>query len=417
MDLEQAVDIVSGKAEAEIMAKLRSESATRAETRRDRRNMLAEMATPHDGELQTVASWPRHDRRTLSVADVIVSEAEYEARRSGSPLCSPPENSVLRESAQAFSKETGIVPEHGGITLPMRWASGLDTKTGSGGGFTVGTQLLDLEGYLRQKSFTRRLGLEQWTVRPGIGIPTQTSGTTAAWVPENPGTDAPQVDAGFGFINPSPKTVVAVTGFSRKLLGQSSRDTEAFVRGELAAAIANALDQGALTGSGTSGQPVGLLNTVGTNVYSLGTNGAAPSGLALATLEQLIADQNADLGPAGWVTTPAMRNKLRATPAFVGSTLPVWTSDANGDYVLGQRAVVSRLVPQTLSKGSSSDCHAIVTGFWPSMVIVTWGVIELVVDPFALKRRNMIEVTAYLACDIVVRRPQAFGLILDARNM
>ena len=44
-----------------------------------------------------------------------------------------------------------------------------------------------------------------------------------------------------------------------------------------------------------------------------------------------------------------------------------------------------------------------------------WGVIEIVVDPYALKKQGMIEVTSFQMVDVGVRLPQMMSAIQDAR--
>ena len=42
-----------------------------------------------------------------------------------------------------------------------------------------------------------------------------------------------------------------------------------------------------------------------------------------------------------------------------------------------------------------------------------WGALEVITDPYRLKKQGMIEVTTYETCDINVRHPQAFAAATD----
>jgi hypothetical protein len=42
------------------------------------------------------------------------------------------------------------------------------------------------------------------------------------------------------------------------------------------------------------------------------------------------------------------------------------------------------------------------------VLIGTWGALELVVDPYALKKQGMIEVTSFQLADIALRHGQSF---------
>jgi hypothetical protein len=42
-------------------------------------------------------------------------------------------------------------------------------------------------------------------------------------------------------------------------------------------------------------------------------------------------------------------------------------------------------------------------------MIGVWSAIEILVDPYRLKKQGMVEVSSYLMCDIAVRYPVAFS--------
>jgi hypothetical protein len=48
-------------------------------------------------------------------------------------------------------------------------------------------------------------------------------------------------------------------------------------------------------------------------------------------------------------------------------------------------------------------------------MIGEWGVIEIIVDPYRLKKQGVIEVTSFVMVDVAVRHPVAFAAIQDAR--
>ena len=97
--------------------------------------------------------------------------------------------------------------------------------------------------------------------------------------------------------------------------------------------------------------------------------------------------------------------------------MQAWQSDNGKQTLDGYPAAVSKQVPSTLTQGSSSDCHAIVCGHWPSLIIGEWGVIEILVDEYAMKKQGMIEVCSYQMLDICVRQPASLAACKDARNV
>ena len=321
---------------------------------------------------------------------------------------------VSNEICNRLGKTTG------GAFAPTRLRAGLDTKTNAAGAFTVQTELRDLIELLRAKTRVIQLGA---TVLSGlssnVGFPVQLTASSGSWVAENPGSDVADSDSSLGQRTMAPKTYTVTTSYSRKLLAQSSVDIEKFVREDLARAHAIALDSAAISGSGGSNQPLGLMNTSGIGNVALGTNGLAPSYQNIVDLETAIAAVDADDVGMSFLTTPQMRGKLRAVQQFSGAGVGVWqqVGGAKVGNVLGYDAFASRQVPSNLVKGTSSDCHGIIFGFWPALIIGEWGVLEIIVDPFRLKKQGMIEVTSFLLCDTLLQQPPSFAVIRDARNI
>lgn len=375
---------------------------------------LARTMGPADASsalLPSVQAWTAHERRNYSLQRLIMSLAKDPMGKDGCPE---------REMSHAIAEDLHLAPAHSGVYVPtsIRMESGQDSRTGAAGGFTIARRVEDIVTYLRAKSVVLRMG---GTLLSGlnsqVGIPLQTSGTTATWSSENPGSDIAQTDSVFGNITPTPRTLTASTAYSRGLLTQSSADVEAFLRSDLAASHAAALDSAAFIGKGTSGEPIGLQHLASVPVVAIGADGGAPTGAILADLERTVADYSADLGMLGWATSPTMRMKLRQVPLFTNSSIPCWTGDEGADQCLGSPAVVSKSLPQTLTKGNNSDCHMIVCGYFPALAFASWGVLEITVDPFTLKKRGMIEITSHQLCDVIIQRPTAFALCVDARNV
>ena len=50
-------------------------------------------------------------------------------------------------------------------------------------------------------------------------------------------------------------------------------------------------------------------------------------------------------------------------------------------------------------------------------MVAEFGVMDLVVDPYRLKKQGMIEVTSFQMVDVGVRQPAQFAAIQDARNV
>jgi HK97 family phage major capsid protein len=159
-------------------------------------------------------------------------------------------------------------------------------------------------------------------------------------------------------------------------------------------------------------QPTGILNTSGIGSVALGTNGATITWAALVALETAIAAANADVSTMAYLTTPGQRGTAKVTPKIAGYPVFLWGDDAK---VNGYRAEVSTQVPSTLTKGTAAGiCSAWIFGDWSQLILGEWGALEILVDPFRLKKQGMIEVTSFQMVGIAVRYAEAFAAIKDA---
>jgi HK97 family phage major capsid protein len=105
-----------------------------------------------------------------------------------------------------------------------------------------------------------------------------------------------------------PRTIGALTDYSRRLLLQSSVDIENLVRRDLAQQIAIEVENQALNGTGTGSYPLGILNVTGINTES---GVAAFSDFVNA--EAALSTDNALMGNLGYLMNSALRGTLKTT--------------------------------------------------------------------------------------------------------
>jgi hypothetical protein len=115
---------------------------------------------------------------------------------------------------------------------------------------------------------------------------------------------------------------------------------------------------------------------------------------------------NALAGSLAFATTPGMAGKLAQTVVAASTdTRMIWSGALDNGNLAGYRAVASNQVSAALGGGSE---HGLIFGNWSEALIGTWGALELVVDPYALKKQGMIEVTSFQLADIALRHGQSF---------
>lgn len=387
----------------------------------------AELAMKSIQSGHTVEQFQAEALRSLSTkpmptADIGMSEKEvkrYSMMRAINALANPGDQSAQREAAfereasEAVSKVQGKSAR--GLFVPHEVQKrDLLVGTASAGGNTVATDLLSgsFIDILRNAMVIDRLGARMMTGLVGqVAIPKQSGGATAYWVAENAAVTESQQT--FGQVTMTPKTVGGYTDISRRLMLQSSIAIESLVQTDLATTLGLAIQQAAISGSGASNQPSGLLTLVTPGVVG-GTNGAAPTWANIIALETAVAFANADIGNMGYLTNAKVRGKLKSTEKFTTSNgMPVYES---GNTPLnGYQAAITNAVPSNLTKGSASGvASAIIFGNFADLMIGMWGSLDLMVDPYTGSTAGTIRVVALQDVDVAVRNIESFATMVDA---
>lgn len=314
------------------------------------------------------------------------------------------------ECSQAVAQKMGR--SAGGIYLPSDVQKrDLTAGTNSAGGYTVATELRGFIDILRNAMVIDRAGAQFMSGLQGnIAIPKQSGAGTAYWVAENAApTESAQTLAQ---VTMSPKTVGAYTDISRQLILQSSIDVQNFVTRDLATIIGLAIQQAAISGSGSSNEPTGLITALTPSVVG-GTDGAAPTWANIVALESAVAANNADVGTLAYLTNAKVRGKLKVTEKFATTNgSPVW---ADGALPLnGYAGYVTNAVPSNLTKGSSSVASAIIFGNFADLLIGLWGATDILVDPYTGGAAGTVRVRVLQSCDIALRHLESFADMEDA---
>ena len=251
---------------------------------------------------------------------------------------------------------------------------------------------------LRPRTTIMRLARTMGGLVGNVEIPKQTGGATAYWIGE--GDDANETTPTIGQLGLSPKTVAAYTDITRRLLMQSTPDAEAIVRGDLVAAIAQAIDYAGYYGTGTSNQPLGLANYTGINAVDFaGTN---PTYAELVQMETEIAADNADVNSMAYVLNARGRGAAKTTPKFssgasVSDAGVIWEP---GNTLNGYRAEVTNQV-------KDGD---VFFGNFADLVVGMWGGLDMTVDPYSLSKSGGLRIVVFQDVDFAVRRVESFTL-------
>ncbi len=229
---------------------------------------------------------------------------------------------------------------------------------------------------------------------------------TASWEGENDEVGASKKH--FTKRTLSPKRLALDVPISKQLIAQSSWDVEKMILDSILAAHAEAIESAAINGSGVK-QPTGILNTIGIGSVEMGTNGAAPTFKSMVDLETNVSVNNADLGALAYITTSKVRGSLKTTLKASGVSGYIWENNE----VNGYKALASNIVPSNIVKGSGTNLSAAIFGNFSDLLICQWGGLEVLVDPFTLKKEGAIEVTLNAYHDVFLRNVESFAAIKD----
>ncbi len=260
---------------------------------------------------------------------------------------------------------------------------------------------------LRSALVTGRLGA---TVLDGLvgdqDIPKQTASSTAQWVTEDGALT--ETDADFADVSMSPKTVGAMTSYSRRTLINAVPSIENIVRRDLAAVIANAIDLQAIIGDGTGNKPTGVINTAGVHELTLAT----PSWAEVLAFIASIQTVDADLGTLGWALTPKAQAKLRGTNKVSGEAEHGFLMTEPGSLA-GYPAAVTTSLPNPDADGVAST--TVVFGAWSQLLIGYWSATDILVNPYETTAyaRGRVLVRAMRDVDVAVRHGESFAYADD----
>jgi HK97 family phage major capsid protein len=293
-----------------------------------------------------------------------------------------PERELFQESARrsgrAFDPRRPIVP----------WALVRDLSMTSGAAL-VGQQAGDAAAALRGPSVLVRAGVPVIEGLVGdLALPRVTTGVTGEWLADDLSPMTPSQPS-IGAVIGQPKTAAALTGLTHQIRLQAPQ-VEAIVRADLLAGVGRLVDAGALGGSGSDGEPLGLASLPGTGAVA----GASMDWADTLDAITQAAEAGADDLRLAWVAPPAVREILTARERAAGSGF-IWTDDT----VAGRPAFVSNDCPSATA----------FVGDFGLAALLLWGSgFEFALDPFSGFTTGKLSARVMLHADFLVRHPAAF---------
>lgn len=249
---------------------------------------------------------------------------------------------------------------------------------------------------------------------PTVYYPRLSGAVAPTWKAE--GDPVTEDDPTFERVTLTARTCAVLTRMSYELAEDITPAGLAAIENELVQALGVALDYAALRGTGTGGQPVGLVNTTGVTSVVLGggADGATPANYDY--LCDAVADvkgANHTPGAVLWnSTTEAVMAKLKTG---ITNDLTPLTRPA---YLDPLRFLTTNQIPATLTVGASTDCSEVIVGDFSQMVIGMRPNIGVRVQRLTERYAENLQVAlvAWLRADVMLAHPEAFHVTTGVRD-
>lgn len=301
------------------------------------------------------------------------------------------------EVSREIGKRMGKVSDKMKFYVPAEVQTrDLTVGTSSAGGYLVATNNQSFIDILRNTSVSYKMGVTNLSGLVGsVTVPKQSAAGTNYWL-STEATSITESQQTFAQMALSPKTAGAYTEISRQLLLQSSPAVEGLVQSDLAQVVGLAVDLAVLNGSGSSGQPTGIINTAGIGSVT----GTSIAYAGIVEFQTDTAGGNALYDSSGYVTTPAVAGLLKQRVKFSSTASPIWEGKLLEGTVDGYKAMASNQVPSA----------NILFGDFSKVILAEWGVLEVEVNPYANFAAGIVGVRAMYSIDVGVRYAAAFSL-------
>jgi HK97 family phage major capsid protein len=283
------------------------------------------------------------------------------------------------------------------------------------GGALVGSDRLDAQfiDLIRNRSAFLNTGLTMLSGLEGnVEIPKKLTSSLYYFVGEN--VDVPNSKLTFGLVNMIPRTIGVRVPISRRMLIQASPDVDNLVRLDMAESVALGMDYSIGYGTGSNGQPLGIINNTGLGsvTFAAGAEKKFPASVGgdgstnlkcgdwgeYVDLETAIAVNNLDSASMTYVMNSVMRGALKQT---------LRASAAGSDYIMTDAGQVNGYPTVISNQMQQND---VLFGNFADCVVGMWSGLDLTFDNLTQAASGQVILTVHQDFDVALRRPQSFAL-------
>lgn len=285
------------------------------------------------------------------------------------------------------------------ILIPISMVSNraYSGQTAGNGGNLVETQLIDFIDPLRAKLVLAKAGINYLTDLQGqFKMPKMATGAEPSYI-NNETTDASSTNANFSLVDLVKNTLADNFVVPRDAVLLPSYDVKALGLNDALARIARKIDKDCLQGT----TPVaGLLNIAG--IEDVDFTGAATYS-KMVGLKGTVDGKNALLNGFSYITTTQAYYNMMTIPK----------SGTNNGFILENGMIDNSQVLNTTAMPIETGKHSIISGDFSQAVLGTWGVLEIIEDPYSLSKRGAVQYTVLTDFGFNVRNTESFVKVND----
>ena len=267
----------------------------------------------------------------------------------------------------------------------------MTTASAANGGYIVGTGTAEPWDILRTYSVTAAAGLTIIpNLRENLLLPKVSAQMAGGWVQEDGTSQYTESQPTIGQVSMTPKLAATSVDYTHLFMRQVDQ-LEPFLRQQLFGKVGQLVDAAVLAGSGSSGEPQGLINATGIGTQAGGSLDYAD----LVAMRSTVLTAGAREDRLRWIAPPAVQALLAARERVANGGRHLW--DDTG--VMGRPAHVSTLAPAS----------TLIAGDFSQAVLAIWGSgLRLEVDPYSGFRTGKMTARVVLSCDVGFPQAGAF---------
>ncbi|MCB5409452.1 phage major capsid protein [Pseudogemmobacter faecipullorum] len=260
-------------------------------------------------------------------------------------------------------------------------------------------------------SVAAQMGAQMIQIGSGaVEWPVTTSAVTAGWAATETGNVAGPTEYTTTDKALKPEHNLGIhMRITRKALKQSGDALEQAIRRDMSGTMAAELDKAIFLGTGTGGQPLGVIPGAATYGITSTPAGVAASWAALRAAVVRFMTANAASGPSAVraLVRPELWGFLDGVEAFAGSGVTEWSRITSQ---LGSVVQTTNALAAPASDATSVLLTTNAGGVAPIFVGL-WGAVDLIRDPFSDAQSGGLRLTALTTADVTVARGSQLQLV------